>query len=203
MKLINLVAMSALILASLGFANDFGPSMNTTLPQKLKIDNKIPGKISVAYFGEFITHPGLFLGTHKGIWQSGNYTLSYNPGITLYTHSRNHNALLLSNELGNRLTSRKGRFAELMLGLGYMHTWLQGDVYVRRDNGEVRTQFDWGRPHLMISTSLGFGWKSAAEQHPQDYFLRIIAFGQYPFNGIVLPHLGLQLGTSFEFRRPR
>ena len=153
--------------------------------------------ISLAYFGDFITHPAVTVSVPTTWKATDRYTLYRNIGGSFYTHQRNHNALMLTGELGNRISTKKGRFAELLLGAGYMHTWLQGDVYSRDDAGSVHESWDWGRPKMLLSLSLGAGWSSSNPDSRRDYFMRLVAFGEYPFNGILLPHLGLQVGSTF------
>ena len=80
-----------------------------------------------------------------------------------------------------------------------MHTWPQGDVYIREDTGKVKKTIGWGHPHLMVSSSLGIGWESP-EEISRTYFLRMVAFGEYPYNGILLPHLGLHAGVVFKLK---
>lgn len=156
--------------------------------------------VSVAYFGEFITHPGISVEFPTLLKAARKHTLYRKLGVTLYTHRRNHNAFILTGEAGSRLTNKQGRFGEALVGLGYMHTWLQGDVYTRAGSGTVTESFDWGRPHLVLSFSLGAGWEAHREALPGTNFIRLIAFGEYPFNGLILPHLGLQFGTTFLYR---
>ena len=157
-------------------------------------------KISYAYFGEFISHPGLSVGLQKPLVQKGGYSLQRSFASSYYVHARNHHGLLLTTELINRFTSEKNRFVELGVGLGYMHTWLQGDVYVRGENYTLPEIMDWGRPHVVVSSSFGYGWESRSSDIPREYFTKLVLFGEYPFNGIVLPHVAVQLGTSIAFR---
>jgi len=156
-------------------------------------------KVSIAYFGDFITHPGLMIGTQSELRRTPRYQMYYTLNTGIYTHRKNHNAFMLSSEIANRLSTKKGLFGELLLGGGYLHTWPQGDVYIREDDGGVKQSTDWGRPHLMVSSSLGIGWQSPKEDS-RAYFLRIVAFGEYPYNGIILPHLGLHAGIAFKMK---
>ena len=56
---------------------------------------------------------------------------------------------------------------------------------------------NFGYPHLMANLSLGFGWDFAKNDlAPVLYFLRLNAFGEYPFNSFFLPHIALQTGVT-------
>ncbi|NQV41227.1 MAG: hypothetical protein HQ506_02635 [Candidatus Marinimicrobia bacterium] len=156
-------------------------------------------KVSIAYFGDFITHPGLMIGTQSELRKTHRHQMYYTLNTGVYTHRKNHNAFILSSEIANRISTKKGLFGELLIGGGYIHTWPQGDVYTREDDGGVKTSIGWGYPHLMISSSLGIGWESPNE-NSRAYFLRIVAFGEYPYNGIMLPHLGLHTGVVFKLK---
>ncbi len=156
-------------------------------------------KVSIAYFGDFITHPGLMIGTQSELRRTPRHQMYYTLNTGIYTHRKNHNAFMLSSEIANRLSTKQGLFGELLIGGGYLHTWPQGDVYIREDDGGVKQSTDWGRPHLMVSSSLGIGWQSPKE-NSRAYFLRIVAFGEYPYNGIMLPHLGLHTGVAFKLK---
>jgi len=156
-------------------------------------------KVSIAYFGDFITHPGLMIGTQNDLRIKSRHQMYYTLNTGIYTHRKNHNAFILSSEIANRLSTKKGLFGELLLGGGFLHTWPQGDVYIREDDGGVKKSRGWGHPHLIVSSSLGMGWQSPKE-NSRAYFLRIVAFGEYPYNGILLPHLGLHTGVVFNLK---
>ena len=154
-------------------------------------------KLSIAYFGDFITHPGLMIGTQFELRKTQRHQMYYTLNTGIYTHRKNHNAFMLSSEIASRISTKRGLFGELLMGGGYMHTWPQGDVYIREDTGEVKKTIGWGHPHLMVSSSMGIGWESP-EDNSRTYFLRMVAFGEYPYNGILLPHLGLHAGVVFK-----
>ena len=156
-------------------------------------------KVSIAYFGDFITHPGLMIGAKSELRRTHRHQMYYTLNTGIYTHRKNHNAFILSSEIANRLSTKKGLFGELLLGGGFLHTWPQGDVYIREDDGGVKKSRSWGHPHLIVSSSLGMGWQSPKE-NSRAYFLRIVAFGEYPYNGILLPHLGLHTGVVFNLK---
>jgi hypothetical protein len=104
--------------------------------------------------------------------------------------------------IGQRLNFRSGLLLEQSIGIGYLHTLLNGGpVYEVKDNGVVSKSSNSGRSHLMPSVSLGFGWNVArSEKLPLLLFVRPKVFWQYPFNGYALPHLALQAGVTKSIR---
>jgi hypothetical protein len=152
---------------------------------------------SVAYLGEFLLHPGVLAGielplsTSRWRVRQGAFLAAANAGT--YIHFRNHVGVRIDAQAGYRFTFGSGVFVEGFAGLGYLHTFLGADVYEVSDDGRVSQVTDWGRPAFMPTASLGggFNWQRARIAP----FLRVEAFGQYPFNDNMLPHFALLLGA--------
>jgi hypothetical protein len=154
--------------------------------------------ITMGYFGETITHPGFFAGYEHNLRPQNRYQLFLSFTLGGYAHRRNHTGLFSEVQLGQRLNFRSGLLLEQSIGIGYLHTFLNGGpVYEVNDNGVVSKSRNPGRSHLMPSVSLGFGWNVArSEALPLLLFVRPKVFWQYPFNGYALPHLALQAGVT-------
>jgi len=153
-------------------------------------------ELSVAYFGEFLLHPGVLVGMSVPLAGKGtgavHHTVVVAGNAAGYVHIRNHTGVLVDAEVGIRLTSRSRFRFEGFAGLGYLHTFLDGPVYAVDDDGVDRV-VDRGRPSFMPTASVGVGW-----QRPRYApFLRVQAFGQYPFNHHLLPHVALLPGVRF------
>ena len=158
--------------------------------------------VTGGYFGEVITHTGLFAGYEHNLMPRKHYQIL--PSMTLggYVHRRNHTALFAELGIAQRLIFRKRFFLEQSFGIGYLHTFLNGGpVYEVKEDGTVSKSSNLGRPHVMPSVSIGFGWNIAASKKlPLLVFLRPKAFWQYPFNGYALPHLAIQAGITKVIR---
>ena len=144
----------------------------------------------IGYFGELITHPGVSFSINSPGHPEKWIALAHRSVLSVYLHRMNHSAILLSQHIGPRFYSSRRNYSDVMFGIGYMHTRLTGEVYVSDPDGGVNQEFDIGRPHLMASLSLGFGWPGS-QMGPHE--LRLIVFGQYPVNGIMVPHLALEI----------
>jgi hypothetical protein len=146
-----------------------------------------------AYFGETIFHPGLMAGVEYRLLDGDWGALFVTGNLGSYVHVRNHVGAFLDSELGYRFTYASGYQLEALAGLGYLHTFLAAPVYEVDAAGHVNRVFDAGRPAFMPTFALGTGWRFDKFAP----FLRLQAFGQYPFNHQLLPHAALLLGARF------
>jgi hypothetical protein len=159
------------------------------------VDDAAPPRLSfsAAYFGELIFHPGVMAGLEYRLIDAEWGTLFATANLGSYVHVRNHVGVFLDSEFGYRFTYAGGYELEALAGLGYLHTFLAAPVYEVDDAGHVGRVFDAGRPHFMPTFSLGTGWRFERLAP----FLRLQAFGEYPFNHQLLPHFALLLGARF------
>ncbi len=181
------------------FAMLFGVTIPCIAGAEALSVRKLP--LTVCYFGETITHPGLSVGTELSLNGNAVHNLFVTANIGSYLHVRNHAALFINTEFGYRITARSGYYFEVLAGAGYMHTWLDGTVYEIGDDGLVYEIADPGRPAFMPSVTVGlFGWDFSKKNLGNfRTFIRLQAFGQYPYNTVMLPHLALQAGVTYYF----
>ena len=155
--------------------------------------------LTIAYFGETVTHPGLLVGTEHKAWETGWHRAFLAAHMGGYRHPGNHTGLFLDGALGYRLTLPVGLSVEAMAGLGYLHTLLDGRVFAPGPNGGVEAVTDLGRPAWMPSATLGMGLDAGGlGLRDTRVFTRLQLFGQYPFNTYVLPHVALQVGLTWN-----
>jgi hypothetical protein len=141
---------------------------------------------SVALMGEFLTHPGIVVGLEHPV--SEHVVLAWNLGT--YVHVRNTVGAFTDLELGVRHAFPSRFVLEGFAGVGYLHTFVQGPVYVVDDDA-VEHVTDPGRPSFMPTVRFGV----AAERETLTPFVHLQAFGQYPFNTQLLPHVALLVGV--------
>ncbi|WNG33113.1 hypothetical protein F0U61_05400 [Archangium violaceum] len=155
--------------------------------------------LTVAYFGETLVHPGLTVGTELSLVRGDVGAVVLTGNLGGYVHPRNHVGLFASAEMGGRLTAPFGLYGELLVGAGYLHSFLQGPVYEVSRDGSVLPAADAGRPAVMPTASLGLGWDLQRNGvAPLALFTRLTLFGQFPFNQRLLPHAAVQLGVRFQ-----
>ncbi len=153
---------------------------------------------SAAYWGEMILHPGLRFGWERRFLGTERHALVGGAVLGGYFHFRNHLALAVSLEGGYRFTTSSTFHLELLGGLGYLHTFVHGAVYTPQGE-RFEKVIDLGRPHVMPVLALGGGWHGAGWLLPAGRrFVRLQFFGQYPFDGFLLPHLAVEIGFAPE-----
>ena len=169
---------------------------NLTFGQEEKEEKMIP--INISYFGETFAHPGVQAGYENNFFRKFIFTASMGTRI----HQRNHAGFFLSSGVDWRHTFGFGYSMEFGLGLGYLHTWVHGGkIYVVDDGGKVSSKSNYGRSHFMPSIKIGLiGWDFRQKTNlPLRLNADIIAFGRYPFNNYMLPHVAIKLGGTYYF----
>lgn len=150
--------------------------------------------LTLAYFGETFSHPGLMIGTERSVWHAGWQQLLVTSNLGAYQHAGNHNGLFLNAELGYRLTFPGGLSAEALAGAGVLYSLLSGDVYLP-SSAPPEPVRDSGRPTFMPSATAGLGYALGESR----LFARLQAFGQYPYNTYILLHLASLVGVTWNF----
>lgn len=164
--------------------------------------------LSVAYYGETFTHPGLvaaavFMPVHDARLR---HALVVAPELGWYIHPHNHQAVFAGAQLGYRFRADRrapGFVFQLQAGVAYQHTFVAGPVYTLAEDGAVIEQRDRGRATVKPSGAFGFGYDlSARGSIPLEPFIRVEAHGRYPFNGYALFGFAAQVGAIYRFTLP-
>lgn len=175
---------------------------------------KIKG-FSLSYFAEYYTHYGVKAGTEYPLWSKEivkvkrnskeihkNKSVFVTGNIGCYIHKRNHVGLFVNSEIGYRKTRNKGLNYEYLLGIGYLHTFLQGDTYQVNDDGSVERVHLAGQSNLMASLSFGVGYNFDYHYHkPYALFIKPGFFIQYPYNTAFAVRPTIDLGIFYYFKR--
>ena len=142
------------------------------------------------------TNPGISLGIDRSIALRGGSEIYVPLNLTFYLHPKNSRVFYLNAGIGYRLQSRGRFFAAGSLCLGYLHSFVDGDLYTG-NGGAVGRVRDHGQAGFMpyVDLRLGLDRLDGRFRRLAPY-VQVMAFGQYPYNGYVLPHFGFQLGTS-------
>ncbi len=120
--------------------------------------------------------------------------------IGSYVHKRNHVGLFINSELGYRKTRNKGFNYEFLIGVGYLHTFLQGDTYTVDDNGDVEKVHLAGQSNLMIPLSFGLGYDfNFHYKKPFSLCLKPGFFIQYPYNHALAIRPTIDFGLFYYF----
>jgi hypothetical protein len=156
-----------------------------------------PLSVSVSFFGETLSHPGIAVGLTYDILDAGVYSLSLKSQAGLYIHPRNHSAVFLLGGIANRLDGDSGFTFDLSLQAGILESIPGGTVYERSGSGGIEMAGSPGALRFMAMAGLGFAWRlRVAGGSSFSPFIRLNAFGEYPFNGYLYPHVAAEAGID-------
>jgi hypothetical protein len=156
--------------------------------------------IDVGYFGDFLTHPGAVV---RGdfVLGRGVHRLVVAAELGSYGHPGDYIGLFLGASVGYRVASRVGIFGEAAAGVGWLETFVEGDLYQRAPDGSVVAGRDPGHAAFMPSLSLAAGWDFQRRNLPLAIYLRPRVFWQYPENTQWLIHGGVEIGLTWWIGR--
>ncbi len=164
--------------------------------------------LRVAYFGEFITHPGFKLGVEtpfsvrlkekKRITKEKSKLLAASVGM--YHHVDNHYGTFLLTEVGGKGTRPKGFTTERWMGIGYFRSWLASPTFEVDDNGEVDQLTGAGRNRVMLSFAYGIGWDLSRHGLPLRWNLKPTLFLEIPYNNTIMPRVAWEMGVSYRIK---
>lgn len=143
-------------------------------------------------------NPGFIIGTELAHKNWKHFRLSQPVNLGYFQHKYIESGLFLNTDLTLSYVTGFGLYADLLLGVGYLHAFSRRDVFELK-NGEYERVTDWGRPTAMISLGLALGY----EFKSFTPFIQYRWFAQAPFaDPDELPaasHLLLTVGTKMYF----
>jgi hypothetical protein len=93
-------------------------------------------------------------------------------------------------------------FVDLNVGIGYLHSFLAGDVYGSDSNGELTKLVDLGTSHFMPSFSVLLGWDNTRKNKiPWTFHIGPEIYLQSHFNHSFLPHVAANVGLTYHFKK--
>lgn len=171
----------------------------SVLPAPALADGLRP-QVSASYFGETILHPGGRAGADVTLLGGDRHRVLLGGDLGLYHHSGFQTGVLLDAVVGYRFTFESGLFLEGRLGVGYLRTFLAGDVYTRSADGSFAPESMAGANAFAPVQSLAVGYGLSSHFGlPLSVFAGLTAFEQVPFNGGYMVQLAAQLGVSWQF----
>lgn len=154
-----------------------------------------PKSITVSYYGELLTHPGLLVTGEYHLVENGRSVLFTDFRVGGYNHFMNHTAIFIGAELGYRLDIGTLFGFEVNSGVNYFHKWVDGDIY--KISGDTVEKIDnWGSSHILPNITLGFSINMGKRNDkPLTFLVATELFGEYLFNSYMLPHLSINIGV--------
>lgn len=175
-------------------------NVGTSTPPKTRFVEKLAFKAD--YFGELVLHPGFSAGLDYTLLSNKWTTLHWDADLGGFWHRWNNTSAFLKTSIGSRFAMGPA-FADINLGVGYMHTWAAGEVYQRAENGSVEKVTQWGTPHFMPNASLLFGWDGSRKSNlPWTVHIGPEIYLQSSFNHSFLPHLAVKIGFTYKINTP-
>lgn len=115
-----------------------------------------------------------------------------------FYHQRLETAIYLGGEYqySQKLLNQKLSL-DIPVGLGYLHSFYPGELYVQNEAGDFENIDQLGRSHLYVSLGIGLTYLGSSTIQP---FIRQELLLETPFaNGIpVIPHSLLKIGVQFN-----
>lgn len=149
-------------------------------------------------------HPGVVLGTEFS-WKQKTKTEWYQTvKLGYFYHAHVQHAVQLYTELGYRYTHKSGFGAFGQLGLDYLHSFADQQVFVLED-GVYKKKFPSGRPQAMIGLNPGIHYDfSKRGKTPLILFFAYQAWFQLPYVKKyvpIMPNVSFQLGAIVKLKR--
>lgn len=166
---------------------------------KAKFEERLA--IKVEYFGELVLHPGLSVGMDFTVIRKKWVTVHWDTDLGGYWHRWNNTSVFLKTSIGSRFAMGPV-FADINLGVGYMHSWASGVLYQRAEDGGVEKAANWGHPHFMPNASFLLGWDGSRRNNlPWTVHIGPEVYLQSSFNHIFLPHVAAKIGITYKFHQ--
>ena len=153
--------------------------------------------VKVEYFGELVLHPGMSMGMEYTVASNRWITLHWNADIGGYWHRWNNTSVFLKTSFGTRF-ALGSVFANINLGVGYMHSWAAGEIYQKDQNGGVEKAANRGHAHFMPNASFLIGWNGSRKNLPWSIHFGPEIYLQSSYNHIFLPQVAAKIGFTYQ-----
>jgi hypothetical protein len=196
-KKIRLIACKSIMLLIMAFWVVLGSSQESQ-----EVHNRSRIALKSGYFGEFALHPGFISGIDYTLFKKRWLNVHWDSEVGTYFHKWNNNSVFIQTSIGSRLTTPSSLCLDVNLGIGYMLTSPDGDIYSADKNGNLNRR---NRPlysHLKPSLSILLGWNGNRRKNmPLIIQAGLETYLQSAFNHTLLPHAALRLGLIYRLQQ--
>lgn len=154
-------------------------------------------------------HPGFSVGTEFYYRREARFEWLQTANFAYHYHQYALHSLQLYSEGGYRRRFGRALDAEAKLGLGYLHSIPDAQVFELNTEGAYEKKANLGHPQGMAGLALGLGYSFKGKLAPRA-FLAYRFYLQFPFVNEYVPvlpntalHLGIALGGGHEGRTAR
>ncbi len=131
-------------------------------------------------------HPGLEVGI-SCLKKDKLFCFPQSANLGYFYNTNAGSALFLQINQSIRFSPKCGFFADISLGVGYMHAFHPRDIY-RKEDGIYKKVTDFGKPSIMFSFAQTFGYDfSKKHQLPIAPFIKYQWFASSPYFDMIFP----------------
>lgn len=151
------------------------------------------------------THPGFTIGSGFNYRQTEHNSLFQTFKLGYFYHRLAQHALQLYSEAGYQHQFNCGFSFRTLLGLGYLHSIPDMEVFELNSDGEYERAGRLGRPQGMGGLTIGIGYNiNKKSNHPMRIGLDYQVWFQFPFVQEYVPVLpNTTLHLSFTYHIPK
>jgi hypothetical protein len=165
-------------------------------------DSLLAKYVGISYLSEGGLYPGVALNYEKTLLQNAHFQMLLGAKAGGYFHYQNHTGIFIMIAAGQRYRLYRKLFFEHFLGVGYLHSFLNGgDAYYVNASGQIQKAHKTGNPHFMPSISGGLSYTMALAGRPVMIIGRPIIFWQIPFNQVSLLQYAVEVGVMIKLKK--
>ena len=190
-----------LLFAFLFFSSNCLAQGRSQFPVVISVFNtasELPGS---GYLGVFTSpiHPGISIGTEYSYKSNTHHQFFQTVNLSYFFHQYAQHGIQLYSEFGYRYWLKNGLHFGPKLGIGYLHSIPEAQVFKLNANGEYDRKTNFGRAQFMADFVVQIGYEFRKE-NPIDVFLNYQFLMQMPFVNEyvpILPNSALHVGVAF------
>lgn len=156
--------------------------------------------IKYEYFGELVLHPGVAIGVEYMLSNHKWISVHWNNDLGGFWHRWNNTSFFLKSSIGTRF-SKGPLFADLNVGIGYMHSFAAGPIYQKSSSGKIEKARNLGHAHFIPNASFLLGW-GPTHKKMQSWRIHVgpEVYLQSSYNHIYLPHVATKVGFTYKLK---
>jgi hypothetical protein len=191
----------AFLFALIFFSSNSIAQKKNQFPAVISVFNLASELPGTGYLGVFTNpvHPGISFGTEYTYNSNPKHQLFQTANLSYFFHQYAQHGIQLYSEFGYRYWLKNGLHFGPKLGIGYLHSIPDAQVFELNKNGKYDRKTNFGRAQFMADFVVQIGYEFQPE-NPIDVFLNYQFFMQMPFvNEYVplLPNSALHVGVAF------
>lgn len=160
---------------------------------------------NISYFGILGTHPGIKLGVqyplvtfNKSEPSTQLHQMIGSPNVIFYFHRRNQLGIGFNIELGYKNKQETKINKEMMLGIGYLRTFIPNKVYEFSNGNFLNNNSLIGSNHFIKTLSLGIGKNINDGIHSDFWMIKPTLLHLKPYNTKTSLNFALDVGYQFK-----